>query len=389
MISRNDHVKWKVNLKGLGSSTPVVWGGSLFVTAESPGDDGVVAIKVDVETGEIEWTRPVCTKRRNDRRSSMAGPSPATDGERVLFVSGGGEIACFDFSGTLSWRKNLEEEYGDFSLKWTYSSSPVIFEGVLYLQVLQNGESGYGEKPGRSSLLLALDPATGKEKWKHVRLSWARGQSMEAYSSPVPMVHQGRKAILVSGADCVTGHEVETGDEFWRWETWNRGRLDHWRTIPSPVYGDDMVVVCAPKGQPAYALFANMESREKVSFRWKSKTPDLSCDVTTPLFYDEYFYFLNGRKKILYRVEPFTGRIEWEGSLPSRAKIEASPTGADGKIYIISHTGEVFVVEAGTEYRLLHSTILGRDAEGRNRAPVVPADGRLFIRTETDLWCME
>lgn len=388
-ISKTDHVAWKIDLPGIGSSTPVVWEKFIFVTAVNKEKDGVVGIKIDIHSGKIEWTREIDKARRNDRRTDMATPSPTTDGKYIIFPSGSGKIAAYDFSGELVWKKDLKEEYGEFALKWTWSSSPVLFEDSLYLQVLQRNEEISGI-PGRASFILALDPKTGAEKWLHTRSSSAVGESREAYSSPIPVTHDGRKEILVAGADCLTGHLAESGKEIWRWETWNRERKQDWRIIPSPVYGDDMIIACAPKGQPVYTFFAGSTGQVNLGdLKWKSKMSALSCDVTTPSYYDGYFYILNGRDKMLSCVEPYSGRIEWSQSIPARAKIEASPSSADGKVYVLSHTGEVFIYKAGAKFELLHNTVLGRNPDAKNRSAIVPAQGRLIIRLGKELWCMD
>ncbi|MDF1755713.1 MAG: PQQ-binding-like beta-propeller repeat protein [Verrucomicrobiales bacterium] len=389
-ISKTDHLAWQTELSGPGSSTPAVWDKSVFITASGKDLKGVIASRLDLYTGKVIWSREICNDKRHDRRSDLAGPSPTTDGDTVVFLSGAGDLKAFDFDGKLKWEKNLQAEYGQFSLKWTYSSSPVLFEGTLYLQILQRNESVDGVVPGRSSFLIALDPGTGAEKWQHTRRSQAVGESLEAYSTPIPISHKGRPEILVSGADCLTGHDPADGREMWRWETWNRDRVRDWRVIPSPVYGDDMIVACAPKGQPAYTFFAGSSGTvNHGDLKWRSKIDAISCDVTTPLFYNGFFYFLNGRKKMLSCVEPYSGKIEWSQPIPARAKLEASPSAADGKIYTISHTGEIFIYKAGADFELLHSTVLGQDSDANNRSTIVPAQGRLLIRVGSDLWCMD
>ena len=389
-ISKQNHVKWTAELPGTGTSTPAVWKDSVFLTSVNKEANAVLAIKINLYSGKIEWSHLFSEGERHDSRSDLAAPSPTTNGQEVIFLSGNGDLVCFNFSGTRLWQKNLQKEYGQFSIKWTYSSSPMLFGDSLFVQIIQRDESIDGIIPGQKSVLLAFDPKTGKQKWKHQRRALAAGESMEAYSSPIPLVHQNRREILVSGADCLTGHDPETGKEIWRWGTWNRDRKTDWRVISSPVYGDDMITACAPKGQPVYTFFAGAKGTIKINdLRWKSVSPDLSCDITSPLYYKEYFYFLNGRKKILSCVEPYSGKIEWSESIPVRSKIEASPTASDGKIFVMSNTGEIYIYKAGVTPQLLHSTVLGQDVKARNRATIVPAVGRLFIRVGTNLWCMD
>lgn len=116
----------------------------------------------------------------------------------------------------------------------------------------------------------------------------------------------------------------------------------------------------------------------------------MSSDVCTPLLYEGKFYVLNGERatKTLARVDPATGKADWIGEIPGRAKIESSPTGADGKIYFQNFRGEVFVVAADKEFKVLHTTQLADAGEDRLRSTIVPAYGNLFIRTDRKLYCI-
>ena len=389
-ISKQAYVKWKTDLPGPGSSTPAVWNDAVFLTAIDSEENGICAVKLNLYSGKIEWSHLFAEGIRQDRRADFASPSPATDGKVAVFVSGNGAVSAFDYRGNSLWKRNLCEDYGDFSLKWTYSSSPVIFEDLLYIQILQRNESIDGVNPGRSSYLLAFDPATGAEKWRFLRRSRAVREAQEAYSSPVPMEYEGRKEILVAGADCLTGHDPATGKEFWRWGTWNRLRDPYWRIVTSPVHGDEVVAACAPKGEPVYSVLAGATKTLRINdYKWRTEKHEVSCDIPSPLFYRGHFYFLNGRKKVLSCVTAYTGEVMWSQSFGARAKIEASPTASDGKIFVISHTGEVFIFQAATKYRLLHSTVLGEDTEAKYRSSIVPARGRLLIRLGDTLWCMD
>jgi outer membrane protein assembly factor BamB len=109
----------------------------------------------------------------------------------------------------------------------------------------------------------------------------------------------------------------------------------------------------------------------------------VSSDVCTPLYYQGRFYILNGERqtKTIARVDPATGKPDWIGELEPRAKIECSPTGADGKIYFQNFKGEVFIVAADKEFKVLHTIPMGDDGDDRLRATIPVADGNLFIRT--------
>ncbi len=188
------------------------------------------------------------------------------------------------------------------------------------------------------SYLLAMDPRTGKELWRHVRPSQAKAESREAFTTPIPFEHDGRKELLVAGGDDITGHDPATGKELWRWGTWNPGRIGHWRLVPSPIAGDGIILACAPKKDPIYAIKAGGEGRlDDDSVAWVSRdTRDLTADVPTPAFYDGDFFVLSDPRKMLLRVDPQTGAVKWSVRTPGTDKYEASPLVADGKIYLIN-----------------------------------------------------
>ena len=239
------------------------------------------------------------------------------------------------------------------------------------------------------SYLLALDPATGQTLWRHVRPSDAVAESLEAFSTPVPFEVEGRKEILLAGGDCLTGHDPETGRELWRWGTWNPGKIGHWRLVPSPVAGGGVVLACAPKGSPVYAIKAGGNGLLKDSaIAWKSdQKREISSDVPTPLFFENDFFILSDVRKNLSRVDPATGNVKWTVELPGRRKFEASPTGADGKIYLLNFSGEVVVVEAA-KGAILSTIAMGEEGDDMTRSTIAVAQGQLFIRTNHKLWCV-
>ncbi|HQW30604.1 MAG TPA: PQQ-binding-like beta-propeller repeat protein, partial [Verrucomicrobiales bacterium] len=220
VFSKTDGVAWQTQLPGEGASTPVVWEDAVFLTAVDEKADAVVGMRISAKNGEIVWSVPFGKGMRIDERSTFAGSSAVTDGKTVWFFSGNGDLAAYDFDGKALWHRNIEEDYGDFAFQWTFSSSPQLYDGLLYLQVLQRDVpvNGRGRTDGPiESYLLAMDPATGETKWKHVRPSDAVQESKEAFSTPIPVLHEGRPEIVISGGDALTGHDPATGKELWRW----------------------------------------------------------------------------------------------------------------------------------------------------------------------------
>jgi outer membrane protein assembly factor BamB len=365
----------------------------VFLTAAVKDSQTLYAIALDRQTGKERWRQAVGQGFSQDRLSNYASPSPVTDGQTVWFFFGTGDLAAFNFAGTKLWARNIQKDYGQFAFLWTFSSSPQLHGGKLFLQVLQRDVpvSGRGRRDGpNESFLLALDPKTGKELWRCLRPSEAVEESREAFSTPIPITHQGRPELLIVGGDCLSGHDPKTGKEYWRWGTWNPHRINHWRLVPSPVVGAGVVLACAPKGGPVTAVkLGGNGMLPDAALAWKSTDRNVSTDVATPLFYRGRFYVLNTDKKILSCLEPATGKVIWSGELGGRSKLEASPTGADGKIYLMNHNGDVFVAQAGDEYKLLATIPMGgEEGDQYLRSTIAVSQGNLFIRTGAKLYCV-
>jgi outer membrane protein assembly factor BamB len=392
-FSRTENVSWSVALPGTSAATPIIWEDFVFLSSGDDKTKGMRALCLDRKTGKVLWNQEVGVGYNYDEKSNFSSPSPVTDGKLVVFVYGNGEVAAFDFSGKKLWQRSLQKDYGPFTYQWTYGASPTIYENQLLIQVLRRDVPVHGrgsvDKPN-DSYLLALVPQTGKELWRNIRPSDARQESHEAYSTPIPIENNGRAEILITGGDCITGHNPKNGEELWRWGTWNPDKIGHWRLVPSPVAAEGIILACAPKGSPVYAFKAGAKGKQDDSvLAWKSAGREITSDVATPLFYNGRFYVLRGEPQAaISRVVPATGKVEWSGELPGRIKIESSPVGADNKIYFQNFRGEVFIVGAGEEFKLIRTIPMGDEGDDQLRSSIAISHGELFIRTGHKLYCV-
>jgi outer membrane protein assembly factor BamB len=391
-FSKTENVAWSVDLPGTSAATPAVWGDRVFVSSTDSAAGALVALAYDRKTGQELWRHKVADGLKRDDRSNFASPSPVTDGAHVWFFYGTGDLACYTVAGEAVWARNIQRDHGEFAFLWTFATSPLLHDGRLYLQVLQRNVPvqgrGFADKPN-DSYLLALDPKTGRDLWRHVRPSQAREESLEAFSTPVPFTFNGRAELLIAGGDDITGHDPANGRELWRWGTWNPQRITHWRLVPSPVAGGGVVLACGPKGAPIFAVKAGQSGTlSDATLAWQSGVRELSTDVSTPAFYGGHFFVVNSDRRLVFKVAPADGRVVWQGELPGRAKVEASPTLADGKLYVMNHAGEVFVVGAGDEFKLLHTAAMGEPNDRDLRSSVAVTEGQLFIRTAGKLFAI-
>jgi outer membrane protein assembly factor BamB len=385
--SATENLVWAVDLPGPAAATPVVAGGRVFVSSTAAGSPDLLALCFRARDGKLLWRRQAGTVKRTPPSNTMASPSPVTDGKRVYFFYGTGELAAFEVDGTPRWSRDLAQEYGQFSLMFGYSSSPLLHEGRLYIQVLRCQKpyewSGPGEWP-TDSFLLAVDAATGKTLWKHARQTDARDESQDAYTTPA-LYGRGRQAkVLVAGADYVTAHDPATGEEVWRL-AFNPRQRRNWRLIPTPVPGNGLVYAVTPRGRnPLFAIPADRSGTlawSDLAWTFERDTPD----VCVPLLYRERLYVLDDTTPVLSCLDAATGRQIWQTPLKAGGPYRASPLGADGKVYCINEAGEVTVLAAGDTLQVLSQFTVG---EGPCQATIVAAAGRLFLRTAKRLWCV-
>jgi outer membrane protein assembly factor BamB len=391
--SQTEGIAWSVELPGSSAATPIICKDWVFLSGVDSAKDMLLAMCFDRTNGNLLWQNEIAKGISHDNRSTFAASSPVTDGKIVVFLYANGDLVCFDVDGNRQWARNLQEDYGEFAINWTFASSPTLFKDRLYIQVLQRDVPVRGRgltDRMNESYILAVDPSTGKTLWRQIRPNKAQAESREAYSTPIPYSLNGKEQLLVVGGDVLTGHDLQTGKELWRWGTWNPRRIGHWRLVTSPVAGEDIVLVCAPKNDPIYAIRPNGTGvLDDSAVAWVSQDArEVSSDVPTPAFYDGDFFVLSDLRKCLSRVEPLTGKVNWTIKTPGDTKYEASPLAADGKIYIINHAGQAAVIDASNGDVLKVIPMDKVSGQQVVRASISAAYGHLFIRSSHRLYCV-
>ena len=390
--------KWVAALPGASHATPIVWDERVFVTSTDPATKGLLGICLNARDGKILWQKRLGDEIKAPQNNG-ATPSPATDGKRVTYLFGSGDLATLDFDGNLIWSKNLVKEYGNLATKFGYSSSPLLWNGKLYIQIMRRPKpySGpAGTDDPLDPLILAFDPATGNELWKHARKSEAADESNESYSSAIPFANKRRDELLIQGGDCLSGHDPATGKEYWRLE-YNPDRERNWRLIPSPVTCGDLIIAGKPRGGPLLALKPGGNGRLKPDgLAWTYD--ERMSDSGTPLIYQGMIHVMQSDKNdpwgkgiksspgiFLLVIDPATGKETGRCKISSGGAWRSSPTGADGKIYVMSEDGEVVVISAGNNGKILSRTNF---ADGPACATIAAANHCLWIRTAGKLTCI-
>lgn len=372
--SRSENIQWRIPLPGPAAATPVIWGDRIFLTSSEEKDLVLFSISTD---GKVLWKRTLGTGNNNVKgdEANFAAPSPSTDGKHVWTFIGTGDLACFDFEGRQVWKTNLQERYGKFNLYFVMSSSPLLDGDRLYIQLIHTG----------AHLVLALDKASGKEIWKHERMSDARAECEHSYASPTIYRDGKQEYLLIQGADYVTAHRLSDGAEIWR-----AGGLNpkdsynpSLRLVASPVAKPGLIVVPSAKNGPVLGLKPGGKGnitglRQQYQWLMDRGTPD----VPSPLIHDGLVYLCREDGELIALDAKTGDKIYHEQT--RRTRHRASPVYADGKLYLTARDGVVTVVRAGRKFEILASNEIGEQIAA---SPVV-SNGRIYLRSFEALYAI-
>jgi len=396
-VDSSQNIKWKTDIPGLGHSSPIVWGGRIFVTTAISGledpelkvglygsinpveDDTVHEFKVyclDKKTGRILWQHTAhkgVPKVKRHPKATHANSTPATDGKHVLAFFGSEGLFCYDMDGKPLWKKDFGVLDSAFFMvptaQWGFASSPVIHEGVVIVQA----------DVMKDSFLAAFEVETGKEIWRVPR------GDVPTWSTPTIHVGEEKVQVIVNGFKHIGSYDFENGEEIW-----NLGEGGD-IPVPTPVVAHGMVFINGAHGKfsPIYAI--KLEARGDISLEpgatsnahvvWSIRRG--GAYMQTPLIYGNYLYNLRGNGALeCYHAQ--TGERIYREKLGDMSSFSASGVAADGKLYFPSEQGNMFVVKAGKEFELLGANAMN---DILMATPAI-SEGILFIRSHHSLFAI-
>lgn len=362
---REKNVAWKIPMPDRSGSTPIIWGETIFLNV-AEGDD-LQLWALDRNNGEILWKRFLSGGNTMMRKQNMSSPSPVTDGQSVFVMTGTGILKGFDFEGKELWARDIQKDYGQFGLNWGYASSPLLYQDSLYVQVL------HGMKTDDPSYILRIDKRTGTTTWRVERPTDAIRESPDSYTTPALLEHDGRVEIVITGGDCVTGHDPETGKELWRANGLNPENNPAYRIVASPVVSGE-IIYAPTRVRPLLALRAG--GRGDVTSSHLLWSFENGPDVPTPVVDGTYFYTVNDRG-IVHCLDAKSGRVIWGPERLQPGTYSSSPVLADGRIYITNEDGLTSVFRAGPRFEILAEN----DVAEYTLSSIAVSQGQIFLRT--------
>jgi outer membrane protein assembly factor BamB len=370
--STTENISWSLELPVWSGSTPIIWGETIFLSVSD--GEGLWLWAIDRDNGEKLWEGFLSGGDHRERKQNMSSPSPVTDGEHVWVMTGTGILKAFDFEGAEQWSRDIPADYGDFGLNWGYASSPLLYDGALYVQVL------HGMKTDDTPYVLRIDPASGETTWRVERPTAAIRESPDSYTTPAVLEHEGVTEIIITGGDVVTGHDPATGVELWRADGLNPDNQANYRIVASPIINDG-IIYAPTRERPLLAIKAG--GRGDITETHRLWSFNNGPDVPSPLTDGEYFYSIND-KGIAYCLDAKTGENIYGPVRLAVGTYSGSPVMADGKIYITNEDGLTSVMRTGPEFEVLAENDLG---DYTLSSPAI-SDGQIFIRTASGLYAI-
>jgi outer membrane protein assembly factor BamB len=421
-FSVNKNLAWKAGVP-YGQSSPIVAGGRVYLTASEGGR--LLTISLDARTGREQWRGEIRRDHEQKifRANDPASPTPAADANGVVSFFPDFGLVAYTYEGKERWRHPI----GPFRNFYGMAASPVIADNLVVL-VCDQLAGGFA---------LALDRATGQQRWKSDRGAMNVGWATPMVFQP----SQGPAELIVLGSTRLDSYYLATGEPHWWLPVGSMGALG------TPVlHGESVLVATSGSKEPWLPPFQEMLTKydkdkdgrlsaQEFSavpelaehFGWVDGNSDNFIDakewaearalgsgefgaisirpavargqlsggavawrfqknlpyIPAPLVYRDIYYMVRDGG-IVTSLDAATGRLLKEGrSREAMGEYFASPVAADGKVFLASGEGKVTVLKAGGEWEVLAVNDL---AEEIHATPAL-SEGRIYVRTRGTLYC--
>lgn len=378
--SLTENIRWQVAIEGKGWSSPVVSEGRIYVTTAVPvGEESIASegkfsrrvetpyelrvLCLNAKTGELIWQTGVGSVPERvsiHPKNSHASATPIVTNDRLYVHFGIYATAALDLDGKVLWKREIK-----FKPVHGCGGSPVLSDDQLIFHC----------DGGDQAFVIALDSATGEQRWRTDRSVEARRKF--SFATPLLIKTDVGETLVSPASDAVYGYDPSTGRE-----KWHVRYPMKWSIVPRPVFANGVLLVCTGYESKA----------ELLAIR-----PGGSGDVTdSHVVWREDRFVPYNPSPVVVSDKVFTvsddgiaccrdladGELVWKQRLGGN--YSASPFVADGKIYFLSEDGVCTVIQVNDRYDELSIN----EIEERTLASMVPSDDGLLLRTASKLYCI-
>jgi outer membrane protein assembly factor BamB len=360
--SATENVRWKAPLPGAGNSTPIVWDDRIFLTCPTEEGKRRWLMCFDRADGRLIWQREhrYAEEETTHRDNPFCSGSPVTDGMLVYADFGSAGVVAYDLQGNPAWRRDL----GTLTHVWGKASSPVLYRDLL---IVYRG-------PGEPTHLVALDKQTGETVWD-VGERAKNSPVFGSWSTPVILQSQGRDDLVLPLPEEIKGFDPLTGRE--RWRCAGLGT----EVYAMPLVGDALVIAVSGHNGPAIGVRLGGEGDVTESHRlWRQERSQQR--VGSGVIHEGHLYLSNATGIVECFVAS-TGEPVWQERVGGT--LWGSMLLADGRLYVTSLEGDTYVLAAQPRFQLLAKNSVGEHV----KSALAASDGQLFLRSYTNLFCIE
>ncbi|QDT99131.1 outer membrane protein assembly factor BamB family protein [Gimesia aquarii] len=370
--SADKNITWKTKLPGHGSSSPVLFGNQVFLTAYSgyglkvddesnPNELRLHVIAVNRENGEIMWDESVpplnqvqkITKRIVDH--GYASGTPACDETGVYAFFGTSGVVAYDLKGKLKWRADV----GDGTAGFGSASSPILYKDFVIVNASIESDTVY-----------ALHKKTGDVVWKAENI-------VKAWTTPTIVdLPNGKQELVVNQKYQILGFDPDTGEKLWTCE----GIQDY--VVPVVIQNEGILYCLGGRSNRSIAVRPG--GRGDVTKTHKLWEVNVGANVTSPVYYSGHLYWASDRG-IAFCLNAENGEVVYKNRLPTKGRLYASIVLADEKLYITTRDNGVVVLKAAPEYQELARNEIETDENLFNASPAI-SEGSIYLRTNGYLY---
>ena len=353
------NVKWKVEIPGVGKSSPIVWGDMIVTTTAVPAGDmqQFVVLALNRADGGVRWQKTVRTEKPHEgthRDGTYASGSALTDGARIYAFFGSRGLYALDMNGRVVWERDL----GDMRTRNGFGegSSAALHGDTLVVNWDHEGDD----------FIVGLDSASGKERWRQAR------DEPTTWTTPLVVTQGGRAQVVVGGTNRVISYDLRTGTPLWHAAGLTMN------VIPTPVSGGGLLYATSGFRGSALRAIRLAEAKGEVTgppalaWTYDRDTPY----VPSPLLYRDALYFLKSNSGILTCLDAKSGTVHYTERLEDVPNVYASPVAADGRIYVAGREGTTVVLAAGPALKVLATNRLD---EPMDASPAL-VDQEVYLR---------
>jgi outer membrane protein assembly factor BamB len=385
--SETKNIRWKVQIPGRGSSTPIIWGDKVFVTTAVPvgvagaaqhaprgglkprGVHRFMVMALDRKTGKVLWERVAREEEPHEAshtdNGTWASGSPFTDGQTLFAYFESFGLYAYDMNGKLLWEKDLgtkrmRSEFGE-------GSTPALHGNTIVIT--------WDHLNGDGSFVYALDKRDGRELWKVPR------PEIDTWATPLILEVNGRPQAIVPAMERVRSYDLATGSVVWEGDGLTMN------AIPSPVHEDGLVFLMSGfRGNDLRVVRVadakgNIDGTSAVVWSFDRDTPY----VPSPIVVGGVLYFLKTNSGVLSAFDAKTGKPHYQNQrLDAIPNVFASPVSAQGRIYFPGREGTTLVIKTGPAFEVLATNVLD---DAFDASPAL-ADGELYLRGRAYLYCI-